>query len=120
LSTPFVKVTKRSPAVVRLPDVMKLVTAIDLALPRWFSASSAHAVSWRSMAFFSAALIIGSVTRLLAEWQRRKTLIEVIRHARGKIVVTQGRGRNGPAMRIEVGADREEKDMSLESYDEAN
>jgi hypothetical protein len=48
-------------------------------------------------------LVIGLVGRLLAEWQRRKTLVAVIQHAPGGTVIVQNRGRGGPATRIEIG-----------------
>ena len=40
---------------------------------------------------------------LLAEWQRRTTLLAVVRHAPAGTVVVQERGRGGPAMKIHVG-----------------
>jgi len=84
---------------------MKLITVADPGLPGWLAAALAHAVSWRSAIFVVAVLVIGSVARLLAEWQRRKTLVAMIKHAPRGTVIEQERGRGGPAMRIEIGSD---------------
>lgn len=43
----------------------------------------------------------------LAEWQRRATLIALVRHAPGGTVVVQERGRGGPALQVHVGAPSE-------------
>jgi len=96
---------KRSCPVGRVPGVMQLVAAVEPDLPGWLSAAMGQVASWRSAIFVVVVLIIIMVGRLLAEWQRRRTLIGVIQHAPGGTVVTQERGRSGPAMRIEIGSD---------------
>ena len=67
---------------------MELVTAVEPDLPGWLSAAMVHAVSWRSAIFVVVVLIIIIIGRLLAEWQRRRTLIAVIQHAPGGTVIT--------------------------------
>jgi len=42
---------------------------------------------------------------LLAEWQRRKTMVAVIQHAPAGTRIVQNQGCGGPAMRIEIGTD---------------
>jgi hypothetical protein len=82
---------------------MELDTAVEPGLPGWLSAAMGHTVAWRSAVLVVVVLIIIMVGRLLAESQRRRTLIAVIQHAPGGTVITQERGRGGPAMRIEIG-----------------
>jgi hypothetical protein len=48
-------------------------------------------------------VVITGVFRLLAEWQRRLTLVALVQHAPGGTVIVQERGRGGPAMRVQVG-----------------
>ncbi|MET7715467.1 hypothetical protein [Streptomyces sp. NPDC005407] len=61
------------------------------------------------MAQHRTLLVIGLVAALaaagalLAEWQRRTTLLAVVTHAPAGTVVVQERGRGGPAMEIHVG-----------------
>jgi len=52
-----------------------------------------------------AVLVIGLLGRLLSEWQRRRTLVELVTKAPAGTVITQQRGRGGPAMKIEIGPD---------------
>jgi hypothetical protein len=75
----------------------------------WLSAALAHAASWRSVILVLAALVIWSFAGLLAEWQRRKTLVALLKHARGGTVIVQDRGRGGPAIRIEVGSESKDQ-----------
>ena len=82
---------------------MNLITAVDPGLAVRLSAVLAHAASWKSVILVLAALAIGLVGRLLAESQRRKTLVAVIKEAKDGTVIEQQRGRGGPAMRIEIG-----------------
>lgn len=84
---------------------MKFSTLANLDLLVCLPAAPAHAVSWRSAIFALVVLVVGLVSRLFAEWQRRKTLVSVINYARGGTVIVQERGRGGPAMRIEIGSD---------------
>lgn len=48
------------------------------------------------------AVLVG-MSALVAEWQRRATLIALVRNAPAGTVVVQERGRGGPAMRVQVG-----------------
>jgi hypothetical protein len=82
---------------------MNLITTVDPNLLVRWSAVYAHVTSWKAAILFLGGLVIGVVGRLLAEWQRRKTLVDVIQRAPSGTVIVQGRGRGGPAMRIEVG-----------------
>jgi hypothetical protein len=63
-----------------------------------------YAASWGTVILLLGVLVIGLAARLLAEWQRRKTLVALIQHAPGGTVIMQNRGRGGPAMRIEIGS----------------
>lgn len=47
---------------------------------------------------------LAGVAAFLAEWQRRATLLALVRDAPGGTVVVQERGRGGPAMHVHVGA----------------
>jgi hypothetical protein len=97
--------TKRCAAVGRVPDVMKLIAPAAQGLPVSLVAMLARAVSWRSAIFVLAVLAVGSAACQLAEWQRRKTLIAVMKGGMPGTVVIQERGRGGPAMRIEIGCE---------------
>jgi hypothetical protein len=88
----------------RVLHVMSFVTAVDPDPLVRLSALLAHMASWKSVILLLGVLVIGLVSRLLAEWQRRKTLVAIVKHARGGSVIEQGRGHGGPAMRIEIGA----------------
>jgi hypothetical protein len=83
--------------------VMNLITAVDPDLPVRLSAVLAHAASWQAMILLLGVLVIGLAGRLLAEWQRRKTLVDVMKEAPPGTVIEQKRGRGGPAVRIEIG-----------------
>lgn len=72
---------------------MNLITAVDPDLPVRLSSALAHASSWKSVILLLGVLVIGLVGRLLAEWQRRKTLVAVIKDAPGGTVIVQNRGR---------------------------
>ncbi|MFJ8932118.1 RNA polymerase sigma factor [Streptomyces sp. NPDC102364] len=48
--------------------------------------------------------VLTGVAALLAEWQRRTTLVALVRNAPPGTVVVQERGRGGPAMQVHVGA----------------
>ena len=84
---------------------MNLITAVDPAPLARLSAVLAHAASWKTVILLLGVLVIGLVGRLLAEWQRRKTLVAVIQQAPAGSRIVQNRGRGGPAMRIEIGTD---------------
>jgi len=83
---------------------MNLLNAADPDLPVRLSAVLAHAATWQSVIVLLGVLVLGLVGRLLAEWQRRKTLVAIIQHAPGGTVIVQQRGRGGPAMRIQIGS----------------
>lgn len=68
----------------------------------------AYAVSWGSAIFALAVLGVRSVVSLLAEWQRRETLVALTKDAKPGTVIEQGRGRGGPAMRIQVSCEPKE------------
>lgn len=69
----------------------------------WGAIALACASAPRSAMLALIVLTTASITCLLAEWQRRKTLVAVIEGARPGTVVVQDRGFGGPAMRIEIG-----------------
>jgi hypothetical protein len=71
--------------------------------PEWASAVAPHAVSWTTVGAMLASLVLMGVFRLLAEWQRRATLVALMRHAPGGTVVIQQRGLGGPPMWVWVG-----------------
>lgn len=54
---------------------------------------------WVVVAVVTAFLVF----RLLTEWQRRITIVTLVRLARPGTVVVQDRGACGPALRIQVG-----------------
>ena len=59
--------------------------------------------SWVAVGVVLALLALMGTVRLLVEWQRRITLIAVLRQAPGGSVVIQQRGLGGPPMRVWVG-----------------
>ena len=83
---------------------MELVTSPDLGLPVWVYTTLGHMVSWKVGLLILAVLALSALTRLLDEWQRRRTLVALIKHAPRGSVIVQGRGRNGPAMWVTVGS----------------
>lgn len=82
---------------------MYLITTADPGLVVRLSAVLAHAASWKTVILILGVLVIGLVGRWLAESQRRKTLVAVIKDAKDGTVIEQQRGRGGPAMRIKIG-----------------
>jgi hypothetical protein len=88
---------------------MNLITTVDPGLAIRLSAVLAHAASWKTVTLILGVLVIGWVGRLLTEWQRRKTLVAVIKDAKDGTVIEQQRGRSGPAMRIEIGTGSNKK-----------
>jgi hypothetical protein len=62
-----------------------------------------HAVSWTAVGAVLASLVLMGIFRLLAEWQRRTTLVALMRQASGGTVVIQQRGLGGPPMWVWVG-----------------
>jgi hypothetical protein len=59
-----------------------------------------YAPSWGMLVTLSMALIPIGVIGLLAEWQRRRTLVALVRHAPEGTVVIHGKGLGGPAVGI--------------------
>jgi hypothetical protein len=100
---------------------MKLIAVAEHDLPFWLSTAAIHMVSNGSAIFALAVLMVRSVTCLLAEWQRRKTLIAVIKDAPCRTVIVQERGHGGPAMRIEISSGSDDQIISDgDRDDEAN
>jgi hypothetical protein len=64
---------------------------------------ASHTVSWAAVGAVLAPLVLTGVFRLLAEWQRRTTLVALMSHAPGGTMVIQQRGLGGPPMWIWVG-----------------
>jgi hypothetical protein len=63
----------------------------------------AHAVSWVAAGWILGLVAVAGGVRLLCEWQRRTTLVAIVREAPAGTVVVQERGLGGPAMWIQVG-----------------
>jgi hypothetical protein len=63
----------------------------------------AHAVSWAAMGAILGLMVIAGVIRLLAEWQRRLTLVAIMQHAPAGTLLVQRRGLGGPELRLLVG-----------------
>lgn len=59
-----------------------------------------HTLAWP---YAAAAITAAALYRLLAEWQRRKTLIELVSRAPANTTVVLERGPGGPAMWVKVG-----------------
>lgn len=71
----------------------------------WWAAASAgggalHALAWP---YTAAVLAATALYRLLAEWQRRKTLIDLVSRAPANTIVVLEKGPGGPAMWVKVG-----------------
>jgi hypothetical protein len=69
----------------------------------WAAAVVPAAVSWTTVSAMLVPLVLMGVVGLLAEWQRRVTLVALMRHAPGGTVVIQHQGIGGPPMWIWVG-----------------
>jgi hypothetical protein len=75
------------------------------AVSHWAVASTgivavAHILAWP----YTAAVLAATVLyRLLAEWMRRKTLVELVTRAPGGTIVVMESGPGGPAMWVRVG-----------------
>ena len=83
---------------------MKLADLGDRGLvPVWLIAVLARGVSWWSLVLVLAVVVAVLTAGLLAEWQRRTTLVALLKAAGPGTVIQQGRGSGGPAMRIELG-----------------
>lgn len=67
----------------------------------WLWSVVAQPRGW--LAICLSAVLMGAAA-FLAEWQRRATLIALVRNAPAGTVVFQDRGRGGPAMQVHVGA----------------
>jgi len=69
----------------------------------WVPAALPGIVSWHAGIIALSAVIATGVLRLLAEWQRRTTLIELVRSAPPKTVVHQEDKDTGDSIRVWVG-----------------
>ena len=49
------------------------------------------------------AFVLMAALRLLSEWQRRVTLVDLVERAPGGTIVIQERGLGGPGMWVRVG-----------------
>lgn len=59
---------------------------------------------WAPLCLLAA---LAAAAAFMAEWQRRATLIALVRHAPSGTVVVQERGRGGPAVQVHVGTPSE-------------
>lgn len=64
---------------------------------------TATVVSWQAAVLMLAALVVAGVLRLLAEQQRRRTLLALVANAPEGTVVMQQDGPDGQAMRVTFG-----------------
>jgi hypothetical protein len=73
---------------------------------RWAVASAGaatvHVLAWP---YAAAILAVTAVYRLLAERERRKTLVDVVSHAAAGTIVVMEKGPGGPAVWIRVGGE---------------
>jgi hypothetical protein len=60
-------------------------------------------VSWAAGCWILGLVAVAGGVRLLCEWQRRTTLVAIVREAPAGTVVVQERGPGGPAMWVLVG-----------------
>ncbi|WP_330358819.1 sigma-70 family RNA polymerase sigma factor [Streptomyces chartreusis] len=70
----------------------------------WLAPVLAQSRVWVGLCLLAA---LAGAAAFLAEWQRRATLIALVRTAPAGTVVVQERGRGGPAMQVHVGAPSE-------------
>jgi hypothetical protein len=98
-----VPLTKRFMAPVRLTSVMKLTPGMHQYVAGWGAIALACAYSPRSAMLALVVAAAATSAWLLAEWQRRSTLVAIVERARPGTVVVQDSGLGGPAMRIEIG-----------------
>lgn len=63
----------------------------------------AHVVSWATACWILGLVAVVGVIRLLCEWQRRTTLVAILRNAPAGTAVIQEGGLGGPAMWVQVG-----------------
>jgi hypothetical protein len=79
---------------------MKVLGVPADAWSQWWSAAAATVPSWSATI---SALLLVLTYRLLAEWQRRTTLVELMKVAPAGTLIVQERGFGGPAMWIQIG-----------------
>ena len=60
-------------------------------------------MSWAAGCWILGLVAVGGAVRLLCEWQRRTTLVAIVREAPAGTVGVQERGLGGPAMWVQVG-----------------
>jgi hypothetical protein len=63
----------------------------------------AHTVSWAAGCWILGLVALAGSVRLLCEWQRRTTLLAIVREAPAGTILVQERGLGGPAMWVQVG-----------------
>jgi hypothetical protein len=63
-------------------------------------AATLHVLAWP---YTTIVLVSAALYRLAAEWQRRRTLIELVSHAPANTIVILEKGPGGPAMWVRVG-----------------
>jgi len=75
-----------------------------LTAARWAVASAgaatAHVLAWPCT---TVVLAMTAAYRLLAEWTRRKTLVDLVSRAPAGTIVVMEKGPGGPAMWVRVG-----------------
>ncbi|MFE9558847.1 hypothetical protein ACFYOD_35995 [Streptomyces sp. NPDC006703] len=76
----------------------------------WTAWLSTLALQPRFWLWICLVAALAAVAGVLAEWQRRTTLLALIRNAPAGTVVIQERGRGGPAMHVRVGSSPEATD----------
>jgi hypothetical protein len=88
---------------------VNLITWQDSGVPLRVSGILVHTICWPSLILVLVVVAFGMLARLLAEWQRRRTLLALMKHAPGGTVILQGRGHGGPAMWVTVGSGSRKK-----------
>jgi hypothetical protein len=63
----------------------------------------AHVTSWAAAASILGLVVVAGIIRLMAEWQRRLTIVAIVEHAPAGTVLVQGRGLGGPELRLLIG-----------------
>jgi hypothetical protein len=84
-------------------DIFDVTGQQLLPVLRWVPAASLVAVQalpWTVVLVVGALVVIGAT---VSEWQRRRTLVAVLRQAPSGSLVEQERGIGGPRMRIHIG-----------------
>lgn len=69
----------------------------------WVASTAPHVLPTVALRYMLAPLMLAGVVRLLAEWQRRLTLVALLSHAPAGTVIVQGKGLGGPALSVWIG-----------------